>query len=197
MSSAHEDLMDGKPRYWGAQAGFVVDREDPEGLHRIRVEIPGLIDKTAWALPFGGPGSGSAQRGAWVVPDKGALVVVFFIGGDVERPIYTGGWWGTPDAGSEMPTEAKAVSPAEAFNISTIHETSRFKIWVDERAGKEQLAIQDKTVEDVFLQFDLTSGTITISAAAALILKAQGLVNIEGAQVTVNGRLVLPDSKGI
>jgi hypothetical protein len=38
---------------------------------------------------------------------------------------------------------------------------------------------------------------ITIKATPALLLKADGLVSIEGASVQINGRLVLPTPKAI
>lgn len=195
--TANEDLMDGKPRYFAPEHGVVTDNADPLGLYRVKLRVPGIIEETEWALPFGTQGGGSKGRGAWVVPDVGADVVVQFLGGDVERPIYQCGWWGIPDAGTEMPTEAAAVDPADAHKVQTIHESSKLKVWVDERPGKEQLGIQNKDDENTFIQIDLANGTITLQATAALILKSYGLVKIEGIQVYISDRIVTPDSKPI
>ena len=200
--TAIEDGQDGKPRYYAPEHGKVIDNEDPEGLHRVKVAIPGLIEETDWAFPFGTQG-GSAGRGGWRVPDVGADVVVWFIGGDVERPIYTAGWWGKLEDGTdERPTEVAAVEdPKEAHKVATVWEGSRLKIWVDEREGKEQLGIQDKNDagdDGTFLQIDMTTGTITLQAGGAgLILKSIGMVQIQGAQVTINDRLIDASDKPI
>lgn len=197
MSSSIEDAAEGRAAYYAPEHGKVVDNADPEGLHRVRIEIPGIVEKTDWAPPFGTMGGGAAQRGAWRVPDIGSDVVVFFLGGDIEKPVYTGGWWGTPPANDgkrEVPTEVEAVPPGEAHQVASIYEGRRLKIWVDERDGKQQLGIQDKDDDGddgTFLQIDLESGTITVQAGGAgLVLKSLGLVKIQGAQVTINDRLV-------
>jgi uncharacterized protein involved in type VI secretion and phage assembly len=194
VSSAIEDAQERKHAYYAPEHGKVVDNADPEGLHRVRIEIPGLVEKTAWAYPIGSSGGGSAQRGAGRVPDMGADVIVWFIGGDIERPIYAPGWWTVPDGERGTPTEVKAVPPAEAHQVASIYEGRRLKVWVDERDGKQQLGVQDKDdagADGTFLSIDLESGTITIQAGGAgLILKSLGLVKIEGAQVTINERLV-------
>jgi hypothetical protein len=195
--TANEDMMDGKARYFAPEVGVVIDNADPDGLYRVRARIPGIIEKTAWAYPVGTQGGGSKGRGAWTVPDVGADVVIMFIGGDVEHPVYMTAWWGIRPEGTEMPTETAAVDVTEAYKVQTIHESSRVKIWVDERPGKEQIAIQDKTIEENFIQIDLSSGIVQISALGGLLLNSVGVINIDGLQVNINGRQVLPDSKGI
>ena len=42
------------PRYTALYIGEVVDRDDPEGLGRVRLRIPGLVDPaSSWAFPLG------------------------------------------------------------------------------------------------------------------------------------------------
>ncbi len=195
--TAIEDHLEGKHRYYAPEIGVVIDNVDPEGLHRVRVAIPGLIEISAWAYPIGAPGGGSAQRGGWTVPAIGATVVVQFVGGDVERPLYSGGWWGKPKGTTEIGTEAAAVPPREAHLVQTISETRRMRIWVDERDGKQQLSIADKELPELFIQVDLESGAVNISSLAAITIKSLGLVQIEGTTVTIQGRVVMPDSKPI
>jgi uncharacterized protein involved in type VI secretion and phage assembly len=197
MSTANEAIQSGRPYYGAPEHGKVIDNADPDGLHRVKIRIPGIMDETQWAFPMGTQGGGSKGRGGWTVPDVGADVLVMFIGGDYERPVYTTGWWGIPAAGTEMPTEAAAVPKTDAHKIQTIHESSRLKVWVDERNGKEQLGIQDKSDEDTYMQIDMSQGSITISATSGVIIKCLGLVEIDAAQINIGGRLVLPDSKPI
>jgi hypothetical protein len=56
--------------------------------------------------------------------------------------------------------------------------------------------VKDKVSGDQ-LEFDGTGMGITIKATSALLLKADGLVSIEGASVQLNGRLVMPGSRPI
>lgn len=196
MSSTNEAIQNGEHHYAACEKGFVIDNADPEGLYRVKLQIPGIIEETDWAWPFGGPGGGSKGRGGWVVPDVGALVLVMFVGGDVEHPVYTGGWWGTDDGkggGPEMPTEAQAVPIAGVYQVQTIFEGKNLKIWVDERDGKEQLGIQDKNDDTTFLQINFTNGVITFSGSTGIIIKSDGIVQIEGSQVTVAGKQALPN----
>lgn len=206
MSSAHEDLAKGKPRYWGVETGIVVDNVDPKGLYRIRASIEGICEKTAWAFPVGvgggttpdATGQPTPRSGQMVVPPIGAQVAIQFLGGDIERPIYQLGWPKLPDTGSEMPTEAAAVSPEDVPLIQTIHESGRIKIWVDERPGKEQVGIQDKLDgTTTSIQIDLVNGAVRINGTAAVTVNAVGRVDITGAEVYVAGRLVVPNGKPI
>ena len=67
------------PRYTALYIGEVVDRDDPEGLGRVRLRIPGLVDPaSSWAFPLGTVGGGSDRRGFFSVPEKGAEVGVLF-----------------------------------------------------------------------------------------------------------------------
>lgn len=197
MSSANEDLQDGKVRYFAPEKGTVVDNADPEGLYRCRIEVPGIIEKTDWAYPIGTNGGGSKGRGSWVVPEIGALVVVMFIGGDVEHPVYMGGWWKLPDEGPELPTEAQAVGPEDAYKIQTIMETKKLKVWVDEREGKEQFGIQDKDDDTTFLQFNFVNGVVTISGSTGVIIQSDGVVKITGSQVIILDKPVVPNGAPI
>lgn len=195
MLSANEEMLAGNVRYFAAYPAVVADDEDPEGLHRVRVTIPGLVDPSAWAWPITA-GGGSAQRGGHVVPAKGADVIVWFLGGDVERPVYAGGWWGKPDAGDESPADVTAVTDLKERRLVQSMQIGRVKITFDERPGKEQFFVEDTVSGDV-IQLDLVTMGIRIEATAALILKSAGLVQIEGAQVTINDRPVHADSRGI
>lgn len=200
MSTTNEAVIDGKHYYGAPERGIVTDNADPEGLYRVKVRVDGIIEETDWIWPIGGPGSGSKGRGGWVVPDVNALVVVFFIGGDVEHPVYMGGWWGTDDGaggGPEMPTEAQAVDVADANKIQTFFETKNLKMWVDEREGKEQFGLQDKNDDTTFIQIDFTTGVLTISGSTAVVIKSDGAVTITGSSVSILDRNVNPSGKQI
>ena len=90
--------IDDATQHLGLYVGEVVDRADPEGLGRVRVRIPGLIEPaSAWAFPLGTLGGGTDRRGFFAVPERGAEVGVLFHQGDVDHPFYLAGHWGKPD----------------------------------------------------------------------------------------------------
>lgn len=68
--------------------------------------------------------------------------------------------------------------------------TPSFQITLDETAGGE-LKISNRLNGDS-LTFDATTNTVTLAATTGLTLSAIGIVNITGAQVTINGRVVRP-----
>ena len=184
------------PRYTGLYIGHVVDRVDPECLGRVRVRIPGLVEPaSAWAFPLGTVSGGSDQRGFFAVPEKGAEVGVLFHQGDIDHPYYLSGHWGKPGGATEVPSPARGLSPVETPQVRSF-ETGRFVLVFDDRGSNETLRIQDKTSGDQ-IEFDGVGMGITIQATSALILKADGLVSIEGTTVVINGRLVLPGATPI
>jgi len=183
-------LDEDEVRYPGLYLGEVVDRDDPEGLGRVRVRIPGLVEPaSAWAFPLGTVGGGSDRRGFFAVPEKGAEVGVLFRQGDVDHPHYLCGHWGKPDGAPEVPAPVRGLSKSEAPQVRAL-ETARFLLVFDDRQGKEALVIRDKVSGDQ-VELDGAGMGITIQATSALLLRADGLVSIEGALVQINGRVVL------
>lgn len=184
-------------RLLGLHIGHVVDRADPLKLGRVRVRIPGLIqDASAWAFPLGTIGGGSDRRGFFAVPEDGAEVGVLFQEGDVERPFYLACHWGMPGGATEIPGPARGLSRTETPQVR-VFETRRFLLVFDDRAEHETLRIEDKAAGGAQIEIDGTALGMTIKATSALILKADGLVNIEGTTVVINGRLVLPGGGAI
>jgi len=124
----------------------VTQRNDPEGLGRVRVCIPGTVEpESAWAWPLGTVGGGSRDQGWFAVPEVGAEVGVFFRAGDVDAPHYICAHWGKPNGRSEVPREAQRVAPD-----NRVFSTTTFRIECDEAAGGRRLQLTNtKTGEYV------------------------------------------------
>lgn len=73
---------------FGKYKGICTNNQDPGGLLRIKVKIPGLFDEEleAWVLPCVPPGTITP-------PQSGQGVWVEFEAGDENAPIWSGVWF--------------------------------------------------------------------------------------------------------
>ncbi len=177
----------------GLYAGIISDRKDPEGLGRVRVQIPGIIDESAWCLP---KGSGAGQWGSNIVPPIGADVYIQFVNGNIDRPVYEAGWPGKPDGEAETFPEFEDPDVA-VFGIGP------FRLVIDNREDQETAVA--KMVRDVngteesMIEFTLEKATnsLKVFVQTAMLLEAGGLINIDANQVQIRERVVLPINRPI
>lgn len=102
-----------RARFFGKYRGIVVDNDDPRTVGRVTATVPAVLDDvvTGWALPclpYTGDGSGFH-----VIPPVGAAVWIEFEGGDVDYPIWTGGWWGE----GQVPSDESGNRAAPTLKI--------------------------------------------------------------------------------
>src|SRR4051794_39600820 len=95
-------------RYYGKYRGTVLSNVDVQNQGRILAQVPAVsnVIPTTWALPclpFAGVSSGF-----FALPAIGSAVWIEFEGGDVRKPIWTGGFW----AEAQIPPLALAAPPA-------------------------------------------------------------------------------------
>ena len=106
-------------KYYGKYRGTVVNNIDPEQRARIIAIVPatGTLVPSSWALPCV-PIAGKLE-GIFVVPQIGSRVWIEFEGGDLDKPIWSGGFWGLA---AEVPTFAlapPAIPPGQNIAIQT------------------------------------------------------------------------------
>ena len=189
MATEH-DFSDRK--FTALYMGVVTDNADPERVGRVRVRIPGVVEpESAWAFPLGWAAAGGSQRGTFAPPPKGAEVGVFFHQGDPDHPYYISGHPGR----GEQPPEALEGTPAEATQLF-VHETDRWRLIFDDRAGRELFQIVFKPTGDV-IELDGAQLGLRIKATAAIVLESDGSVDIRGSSVTIQGRQVTRNGKAI
>lgn len=172
--------------------GFVRQVDDPLGLHRVRVEIPGYMALTPWAFPE--VSGGGMARGGHIVPEVNNIVFVRFLFGDDERPIYSGASWGTPQVPADIKAAGKQAHLVQGLEISKLGDLS-FRVTIDERPGKRAVKVYAVDVTDneiiASLEFDLEKRGLSIFGLAGVDIQARGFVNVDAAQVQVHDRLVL------
>jgi hypothetical protein len=183
------DDFQGAPDH-GVYLGTVVDRDDPDGLCRIRARVPGRNERTPWARPRGG---GSRYRGKADVPPLGADVYVDYINGDRRMPRYEPADYGIVDGESEVFPEH--VDPdVHVFGIGP------FRIVIDNRepAEGEARTMRAKLVKEVggeeqdIAWIEISEdNSIQIYADSAVGIEAGGIVDIDASVVQVKGRKVM------
>ncbi|WP_426105208.1 phage baseplate assembly protein V [Massilia sp. TSP1-1-2] len=100
--------MSERTRFYGKFRGTVLNNIDPMQKGRIQVMVPdttGLVPGS-WAMPcvpFAG-----RQSGLYVLPQIGDGVWVEFEQGDLDYPVWVGGFWGSA---AEVPVLALAGLP--------------------------------------------------------------------------------------
>lgn len=190
-------------KYCAVYDGIVVDNKDPLNAGRARIRVPGICEpSSAWARPLGGGGN---RRGTFNPPDVGDEVAVWFVAGDLDNPRYARGHFGAPGGQSQASgpvggykgkdDQAEEFSSENAVKVKS-WEGDRYVVMVDERAGKERLVLRDKKSDDC-IEFDGVNMGVLIQVTSMLKLKALGLVDIEGANVQINGRTVVSNGKPI
>lgn len=187
----HRDV----PEHFGAYRGVVVDNADPEGDARCRIEVVGVIGLTDWAYPVCTVGGGSPQRGGFVVPDIGADVIVWFVGGDLEQPIYTSAHWSRRNGERERPKPALDVPPAEAYQVQSL-QLGSLCLSVDERQGQRKFVMEDLDTGDAIVwDLDPVNGKgLRIKMTTAIVLECEGMIVINGTEVVLKGRNVRTSS---
>lgn len=177
-------------QYWGVYGGTVANRDDPEGLGRIKVSIPGLIDEESnWALPRSG---GSKNWGSIHIPPVGADVFVQFLNGDIDHPIWEPGPFGL---GEEFPEH-------ESADVS-VWGVGPFRMVIDNREGVKTATFKIvKTVagneESICeLLFNADTNSVRLYATSALQVEAGGIIDVDASAVQVRGRKVMPVNRPI
>lgn len=117
-------------RFYGKYRGFVVDRDDPESLGRLKVRVPSVLGPdvvTGWAVPCV-PYGGAANQGFLMIPEVDAQLWIEFEEGDLEFPVWVGTVWSKPGGDSELPKpngadgaeEGSVQAPPTAKIIKTL-----------------------------------------------------------------------------
>jgi uncharacterized protein involved in type VI secretion and phage assembly len=156
--------------------GLVLDNQDPNGLGRVKINLPGLSeDETGhWARvvsPMAGGG-----RGVFFLPEKNDEVLVAFEQGDITRPYVLGALWN----GKDKPPESNADGQN---NLRLIKSRSGHLIRLDDTAGAEKIEIIDKSGENR-VTVDTISNTISIKSAQDVVIEApRGKISLSAKSV--------------
>lgn len=171
MASVLEKQTD---RFYGKYRGLVVVSEDPQKQGRIQAFVPEVLGAmpSNWCLPCT-PYAGIAA-GLFTIPIIGSGVWIEFEAGDVNRPVWTGCWWGT----AQIPVnEAGLPLP---FTTKTLRTDTGLTISLDDLAQKI-------TFTDA-----LGVNVISMQAAKGISVESALLVTMNAPQIQHGGPAALP-----
>lgn len=156
----------------GKFRGRVVGNFDPLGIGRIQAEVPDATgrERSTWAMPCT-PVAGDT-RGLFSVPPVGSGVWIEYEGGDIDRPVWVGGYWGS---NAETPTLVPATGPAvDSITLQT--------------ANKHGLVISDAPGAQGGILIKAAGGaSISVSDEGIVIDNGKGaVIKLQGPQVSVN-----------
>jgi uncharacterized protein involved in type VI secretion and phage assembly len=164
--------MTDKPRFYGKYRGTVVSNIDVENRNRILVQVPAVLGPgvASWALPcvpFAG-----IQTGVFYFPPPLSSVWIEFEGGDIDFPIWVGGFWQNP---AEVPVLAAGPPAIQRFVMSLLAQTTF--VMSDAPGPTGGFILKTKT-----------GAMLTINEVGITLNNGQGaVIAMIGPTVTING----------
>jgi phage baseplate assembly protein V len=159
-----------RTRIAGVAIATVIDRDNSG---RVKLNFPWLDARMAsdW-VPVAAPMAGD-QRGLYMMPEVGDEAVVGFDQGDLDHPIVLGFMWNGVDQPPAADARERMICSKNGHKIHFLDSTPV-------NGDQGALIIEDAHGNTI----TLSNGKIAIHAVA--------LLEIQGAIVTINGRVVQP-----
>lgn len=171
--------------FYGKYRGKVENNMDPMQMGRVQVSCAAVLGEgqMSWALPAA-PYAGSGV-GFFAIPPVGANVWVEFEGGNIDYPIWAGGFWGV----GEVPAQP-------ALPTTKVFKTDSITLKLDDLPGAGGLTIEvGPPAVALPIKMTFTSSGILIEASPASvkvtptgidITLAAGSISVTPASVSVN-----------
>ena len=190
---------------FGLYEGTVTFRQDPMGLGRIKIEVPGIIEPenskaSPWAFPRGS--GGSEKWGKNDVPKIGSDILVQFVNGDINSPVYESAWHGKPINRETNKQESEAFPEFEDPDV-LVWGRDWLRLVMDNREGqkiarlKVVKTVNGKEEDIIWLEFNYEDNSAQLYATSALGINADAIIDIDAPTVQVRGRKIVPNNKPI
>lgn len=158
----------------GVVSAVVIDREDPDGLGRVKLKFSWLAEgepESSWAriaVPMAG-----AERGAWFMPEVDDEVLVAFEYGDLRKPYVVGFLWNGVDKPPVKEPERRVITTVAGHVLE-----------FDDTEGSERIALAFKgevpsiTIDEQAIEIKFSDSSFIKLTAADLTIANDTLVAV-------------------
>jgi len=165
------------PQFFGKYRGMVIQNIDPMQMGRIMVQVtdPSNLIPSTWAMPcvpFAG-----IQNGFFVVPAIGSGVWIEFEHGDLDYPVWTGGYW------SEGQIPALALAGVPGLQSIVIQTLTQNTLMISDTPGPTG-GILLKTSTGAMIAINETGITISNGQGATILMNGPA-VNVNAGALQV------------
>lgn len=168
-------------KYYGIYQGIVTQIEDPEKRGRIKCKIPDCLAgdvESAWCDPLSIVAYDTG--GDFCLPQVKEAVWILFIAGDVNRPVWCGGWW-----------QKNKTPLGETYTRLDDTRIMKYQDWTIVIHKKEMTITNEsenmiKMDSDGILLKDKFGNTIKMGAGGIIETAAVGVHHSKGPQVHHN-----------
>lgn len=164
--------------YYGIYQGIVTNTNDPEKRGRIKVKCPEVLGgsvESAWCDPM--IPVAYDNGGDFCIPLKNEGVWIQFIAGNVNRPVWCGGWW--QKSMSPLGKNYKNIDKVRIIEYAGCTITMRDgKIHINVGEGSYDLMIEQQKVTvngDLIVKGSITANEVTANDVSLTSHKHSGV----------------------
>ncbi|MGE0416238.1 MAG: phage baseplate assembly protein V [Acetobacteraceae bacterium] len=140
-----------------------------------------------------------ARKGMAAIPDVGDLVLVQFIGGDINAPVITGSLYNDEDrpppndVGQVVLTLPVDAEEGDGVHAAIASESERSATLTLGSSLKIELKDDDPVVK---IDVGNGSATLTIASDGTLTIKSSKAIALEGGEVSIKGTKITAEAQG-
>ncbi len=165
-----------RSRHYGKYRGLVTDIDDPDGMLRIKAQVPAVFGEveTPWAMPAL-PFAGRAH-GLVLLPEIGDGVWIEFEAGDLARPIWTGCWFARDQRPKPDGKTARLLATSAGHQVLLDEDADEVKLV--HPGGAEvvlsndaiTLSLGNCTLKISSSEIDLNNGMVKVTTSGASLV---------------------------
>ena len=171
----------------GVVVGLVTDVQDPEGLGRIRLQLPTLGEnvESGWARvarALAGP-----ELGAWFQPEIGDEALVAFQNDDIRFPVVLGYLWNGDNAPPSSEPSERILKTVSGHTLTFNDSGGDESITVEDASGFNKIVLNKDGISfETSKDFSVKANKVVVKADITMDLEAAAKLTVKGNPVHLN-----------